>query len=176
MRLSNSRRRQTHRRLTAINTTSTADMSFILLIFFLVTSSMDTDKGLRHNMPPKEEKKELAATDIDRKDVFSVSITKENTFLLNDTLCSEREIMTRMKSFVANVRENHVIEVKADKNATYSKYFMLQNIISRIYKTLRDEEAVRRYHKTFSNCNDEQQTIIQKAIPQRVSEEFTDVE
>ena len=38
-----------------LNTTSTADISFMLLIFFLVTSSMDTDKGLTSQLPPPED-------------------------------------------------------------------------------------------------------------------------
>ena len=46
-------RKRNHRQIPELNTTSTADISFMLLIFFLVTSSMDTDKGLMRQMAPR---------------------------------------------------------------------------------------------------------------------------
>lgn len=176
MRLNNASRRQYHRRIPALNTTATADMSFILLIFFLLTSSMDTEKGLQQNLPPKETKKEIETKNIDRENVFSVYITEQNTYTLNDTLRSIKEIENRLSAFITQKSSEHVIEILANRESSYQTYFRLQNLIAKTYSKLRDAEARKRYKIPYSICNDEQQEKIQTAIPQRVSEEFVNTE
>ena len=59
--------RKRNRRVRGLNTTSTADISFMLLIFFLVASSMDIDKGLTRQLPPMEAKQEQKAAEVDKK-------------------------------------------------------------------------------------------------------------
>ena len=176
MRLNNASRRQYHRRIPALNTTATADMSFILLIFFLLTSSMDTEKGLQQNLPPKETKKEIETKNIDRENVFSVYITEQNTYTLNDTLRSIKDIENRLSAFITQKSSEHVIEILANRESSYQTYFRLQNLIAKTYSRLRDAEARKRYKIPYSICNDEQQEKIQEAIPQRVSEEFVNTE
>lgn len=176
MRLNNASRRQYHRRIPALNTTATADMSFILLIFFLLTSSMDTEKGLQQNLPPKETKKEIETKNIDRENVFSVYITEQNTYTLNDTLRSIKDIENRLSAFITQKSSEHVIEILANRESSYQTYFRLQNLIAKTYSKLRDAEARKRYKIPYSICNDEQQEKIQTAIPQRVSEEFVNTE
>lgn len=176
MRLNNASRRQYHRRIPALNTTATADMSFILLIFFLLTSSMDSEKGLQQNLPPKETKKEIETKNIDRENVFSIYITEQNTYTLNDTLRSIKDIENRLSAFITQKSSEHVIEILANRESTYQTYFRLQNLIAKTYSKLRDAEARKRYKIPYSICNDEQQEKIQTAIPQRVSEEFVNTE
>ena len=176
MRLNNASRRQYHRRIPALNTTATADMSFILLIFFLLTSSMDSEKGLQQNLPPKETKKEIETKNIDRENVFSVYITEQNTYTLNDTLRSIKDIENRLSAFITQKSSEHVIEILANRESSYQTYFRLQNLIAKTYSKLRDAEARKRYKIPYSICNDEQQEKIQEAIPQRVSEEFVNTE
>ena len=176
MRLNNASRRQYHRRIPALNTTATADMSFILLIFFLLTSSMDTEKGLQQNLPPKETKKEIEMKNIDRENVFSIYITEQNTYTLNDTLRSIKEIENRLSAFITQKSSEHVIEILANRESSYQTYFRLQNLIAKTYSKLRDAEARKRYKIPYSICNNEQQEKIQTAIPQRVSEEFVNTE
>ena len=176
MRLNIASRRQYHRRIPALNTTATADMSFILLIFFLLTSSMDTEKGLQQNLPPKETKKEIETKNIDRENVFSIYITEQNTYTLNDTLRSIKDIENRLSAFITQKSSEHVIEILANRESSYQTYFRLQNLIAKTYSKLRDAEARKRYKIPYSICNDEQQEKIQTAIPQRVSEEFVNTE
>lgn len=176
MRLNNASRRQYHRRIPALNTTATADMSFILLIFFLLTSSMDSEKGLQQNLPPKETKKEIEMKNIDRENVFSIYITEQNTYTLNDTLRSIKDIENRLSAFITQKSSEHVIEILANRESSYQTYFRLQNLIAKTYSKLRDAEARKRYKIPYSICNDEQQEKIQTAIPQRVSEEFVNTE
>ena len=64
--------RRRHREVPELNTTSTADISFMLLVFFLVTSSMDADKGMGRMLPPVNDQQEQR--DISRSDILQLSI------------------------------------------------------------------------------------------------------
>ena len=159
-----------------INISPLIDVIFILLIFFLLTSSMDTEKGLQQNLPPKETKKEMDVKNIDRERVFSIYITEQNTYTLNDTLRSIKDIENRLSAFITQKSSEHVIEILANRESSYQTYFRLQNLIAKTYSKLRDAEARKRYKIPYSICNDEQQEKIQTAIPQRVSKEFVNTE
>lgn len=67
-----------------LNTTSTADISFMLLIFFLVTSSMDVDKGLTRQLPPftKQEQQESV---VSKKNLMKITITADNRTLIDES-------------------------------------------------------------------------------------------
>ena len=65
-----------HSQVPSLNTTSTADISFMLLVFFLVTSSMDSDKGLRRQLPPPPQE-EQQAVDILQEDIMTVVLSAD---------------------------------------------------------------------------------------------------
>ena len=67
-------RRRNKREVPQLNTTSTADISFMLLIFFLVTSSMDTDKGLTSQMPPPEDSTEQQDQEVKKRNVMELQL------------------------------------------------------------------------------------------------------
>lgn len=68
---------KTKRKVPGINASSTADISFMLLIFFLITTSMDTDRGLARRLPPPPESEEQKMTLSLRKETFSrLKLTK----------------------------------------------------------------------------------------------------
>ena len=67
-----------------LNTTSTADISFMLLIFFLVTTSMDVDKGLLRQLPsPEPQKKEQQQSVVDKANLMALRLTAGDTLLVN---------------------------------------------------------------------------------------------
>ena len=74
-----------------LNTTSTADISFMLLIFFLVTSSMDTDKGLLRQLPPLPDEKEQPL-DINKEHVMTIALDNQNQLSLDGTLVSLQQL------------------------------------------------------------------------------------
>ena len=68
-----------------LNTTSTADISFMLLIFFLVTTSMDVDKGLLRQLPsPEPQKKEQQESVVDKNNLMAIHLTAGDTLLVNN--------------------------------------------------------------------------------------------
>lgn len=175
-----------------LNTTSTADISFMLLVFFLVTSSMDTDKGLPRQLPPPDETTELQEHEVKRRNVMELAIDATDRLTCNGEAVSTDELSRRVEEFVANengdpqlpemsrrevhllglcaVSDRHVITVEADRRSTYNAYFEMQNAIVRGYARLRDRLARQRFRRSYAQCSQEQRDAIAIVYPQRISE------
>lgn len=164
-----------------LNTTSTADISFMLLILFLVTTSMDSNFGLLRLLPKADDKQEeTVQKDVDRRNVFTINITADDQIMHEDTELKDAEIIPLLKEFVMNPKgkselsespEKHIIMITCDEASHYDTYFRLENNIVRMYKQLREEESERRFGREFSQLTDRQKQTIRETIPQRISEE-----
>ena len=86
-----------------LNTTSTADISFMLLIFFLVTTSMDVDKGLRRQLPPAQQEKIEQESLVDKGKLMELKITEGNVLLLNGQPINMDELRIRTEEFITKV-------------------------------------------------------------------------
>ena len=87
------------RKVPAMNATSSADIAFMLLIFFLITTSMDTDKGLARRLPPpvpKDQKKN--DVDVNKRNLLVVLINSSNQILCGDQFVDIKQLKTRLKS------------------------------------------------------------------------------
>ena len=174
MRIKNVWRKHRKRRIPQLNTVATADISFMLLIFFLVTTSIDSDRVLRRQLPPREANKEIRAKDVDRNNVITVCITKDNKLTVNNEEISEQLLCNKLSDFIKKKGDKHIIEVRASTTANYDTYFHLQNSIVEIYRNVRNDSAMSRYHMPFNNCDSNIQSRIREAYPQRISEVFTE--
>ena len=120
-----------------LNTTSTADISFMLLIFFLLTTSMDSDKGLGRMMPPPEPDKQEEMQDVKKDNVLTLHLMKGGKLTIDDDEVDiNPSIRKTIKQFVVSVGESHIIELQVDRSADYDSYFKLQNQIVQSYKEL----------------------------------------
>lgn len=161
----------------SLNTTSTADISFMLLTFFLVTSSMDVDKGLVRQLPPfdKEEQTD-EAKDVSKENTLSFSITAQNEVMLNDKPVVVADIRRRIVDFVRMRGAQHLILVDANPASDYNTYFTLENEIVAAYAEVRNAEAKRRYHRDYASCTDEQRKKVRDIYPQHLSETYNTAE
>jgi len=175
-----------------LNTTSTADISFMLLVFFLVTSSMDTDKGLPRQLPPPEDNTQEEEVEIKERNVLELELDANDRLTLNGEPADYDELTRRVAEFVANknddsslpeksdrevhlfgrirVSDRHVITVKTNRNTTYNAYFEMQNAIVKGYYQLRNELAKRQFGHSYARCSQEQRDAIALVYPQRISE------
>lgn len=154
-----------------LNTTSTADISFMLLIFFLVTTSMDSDKGLGRQLPPIDPEEQEQIQDIDRTQVLTLHIMEDGEVTSDEKSAKIDDSLRReIRHFIIEKGPRHIIELQVDKNADYDTYFRLQNQIIRAYKEIRNAAAQKKYGKNYSQCSDEQRNEISKIYPQRIQE------
>ena len=91
------------KKVPGLNSSSTADISFILLIFFLVTTSMDTDMGLARRLPqPPEKDQEDAQIDVKERNVLNVRLNAAGNLMCNHDFIDIKELRPRAKEFIEN--------------------------------------------------------------------------
>lgn len=158
------------RQVPALDTTSTADISFMLLIFFLVTTSLDNDEGLTRYLSPIPQKNEQTLMDVNRNDLMTIAIDANDRLTCNGDTLTAKALEKRVETFVVERGSKHVIAVNTDRQASYDAYFAMQNAIVNGYANARDNMARKEYHKPFTQCTAEQRERITKLCPQRISE------
>ena len=164
-------RKRYRQQIPELNTTSTADISFMLLIFFLVTSSMDTEKGLLRQMaPPPQEQQQ--PTEVNKDHVLQVALDASNQLTCNGKPVDVKQLADEIKTMVMVNREGHVITIHTDRQTSYEAYFKMQNAIVGAYSSLREAYAQKYFGKHYKACNSEERTAINDYYPQRISEDL----
>ena len=165
-------RRKQHETL-GLNTTSTADISFMLLIFFLVTTSMDVDKGLLRQLPsPEPQKKEQQQTMVDKANLMTLRLTAGDTLLVNDKPMKVSQLKEETIRFVHRLGKKHLISIESDRDADYNLYFQMQNQLMEAYSQLRNETAQKKYHRDYALLNNDQKEQVRNICPQRITESY----
>lgn len=172
MRIQNTHRKRIRRRVPQLNAVATADISFMLLIFFLMTTSMYKEEGLSRQLHPQDIRDKEQPINVDSRNVLTIVITPENKYTVNNMLTPQKELEEKIFSFITKTGEKHIIHIIANKKANYESYFSIQNTIANIYRELRNKKALEIYKKNMTECNDEEQEYIRKRIPQHITEEF----
>ena len=152
-----------------LNTSSTADISFMLLIFFLVTSSMDTDKGLMRQLPPLPDEKQQPM-DVKQDHVMIIRLDAKDNLSLDGTLLSDIQLTEELKHRIEADRLEHVISIETCRETSYEAYFHVQNAVVRAYGSLRDARARQLCGKPYSRCSADEREDVDHYYPQRISE------
>ena len=182
------------KKIPEINASSMADISFLLLIFFLVTTSMDVNQGLARRLPPPiPPDQKVEDTDINKRNLFVVKINWENKLLVQGQELDVKQLRAKAKEFIVNAEDaadmpklfeedfgepfgtlkytkEHVISVQNDAETQYQAYLEVQNELVAAYNELREECAQKYFHKSYNDLDEEWQKKIQKIYPQKISE------
>ena len=119
-----------------LNTTSTADISFMLLVFFLVTSSMDSDHGLGRKLSPVDDQRQ-EQRDINRSNVLQIAIDDNDVVTCEGEQVTPDKLQQQVESFLASRQtDNYAIAVETGRKTSYNAYFEMQNSIVAAYKRL----------------------------------------
>ncbi len=176
-----------------INSSSTADIAFMLLIFFLTTTSMDTDRGLARRLPPPPENKEQKDDIIVKeRNVLQVRLNKDDQLMVGGEWSEIRQLREKAKEFIANpnddanlpekhsknipffgdvmITEKHVISVQNDVGTSYNAYLQVQNELVAAYNELRQELARAQFGKDLADCSEDEKDAIAQYYPQKISE------
>ena len=181
------------RSVPGINSSSTADIAFMLLIFFLITTSMDTDRGLARRLPPPPENKEQKDDIIVKeRNVLQVRLNKDDQLMCGQDYIDIKQLKEKAKEFIVNpyddeklpekhrknipllgdcmITEKHVISVQNDVGTSYKAYIDVQNELVAAYNELRDELGKAKFGKTYAQCDEDEQKAIREYYPQKISE------
>ena len=113
---------KTHREpMTSFNTISLTDIIFLLLVFFLLSSTFVLQPGIKVQLPT------TTHTDISSEKSIVISLTKEGTIYLNDELINRVELGARLRQMVLNVG-NPIIALRSDKASTIENLIEVMDI------------------------------------------------
>ena len=161
-----------------INAGSMADIAFLLLIFFLVTTTIAEDKGVLVKLPPwsDEPPPELR---LNERNVYSVLVNANNQLLVRGTPKNIDNLREDAKDFIMNPTRDEmmaedpkkaIISLKNDRGTKYETYLKVYNELKAAYNELREEEALKRHNKSFEFITAAQQKAIRSDIPLVISE------
>lgn len=154
-----------------VNAGSMADIAFLLLIFFLVTTTIETDSGISRKLPPIQPPEE-APPEIKQKNIFTVLVNSNNELLVEDERMELKDLREAAKEFLDNgggqgaeacnycqgpgdpsSSDNPVkavISLQNDSKTEYGTYIAVQNELVGAYNDLRNREAQRLYGRSFN--------------------------
>jgi hypothetical protein len=145
----------------------------MLLIFFLVTTSMDVDKGLLRQLPsPEPQKKEQQQSVVDKANLMELRLTAGDTLLVNGKPMQVSRLKEETIRFVHRLGKKHLISIESDRDADYNLYFQMQNQLMEAYSQLRNETAQKKYHRDYALLNNDQKEQVRNICPQRITESY----
>ena len=162
-----------------INASSMADIAFLLLVFFLVTTTIDVERGITVKLPEwSEEPPE--DINIKKRNIFSVLVNASNQLLVRGELADIDDLRRRAKEFIMNpyndpelaeAPNTAIISLKNDRGTSYKTYIAVYNELKAAYNELWDEECMRLYGEHYSeDLPIEKKRVIKKKIPFVISE------
>ena len=185
------------RAIQEINAGSMADIAFLLLIFFLVSTTMDTDSGIVRKLPPMPEKEQQEEqVDVKERNIFVVLVNRNNQLLVEGELMDIKDLRAAAKEFILNtyddpdlptkewidveffgqveVTKKHVISLQNDRGTSYGMYIAVQNELAGAYNDLREELSMKRFGVKYSDLKGEENKAKREAIeeiyPMKISE------
>ena len=178
--------------LPALNTTSTGDIAFLLLIFFLVATTMDVDKGIERRLPPMpDENQKQQDIKVNRRNIVVVRINAQDRILAGGTPMDVTQVKDKIKEFILNPANSEslpekemkdiegfgqyavskgVVSLQNDRGTSYSAYLRVQNEIVKAFNEIRDDFAMVNFGSKYADLDEDKQRIVRDAVPQSISE------
>jgi len=185
------------RELQEINAVSMADIAFLLLIFFLVSTTMDTDMGIVRKLPPMpEEEMNEDEVEVRERNIFVVLVNRYDKLFVEGETMELEDLKAAAKEFIVNpyndpdlpakevidvpyfgaveVTTKHVISLQNDRGTSYEMYIAVQNELAEAYNELRDELSMRKFGMKFDDLegdeNKDKREAIEEIYPKKISE------
>jgi len=172
-----------------INAGSMADIAFLLLIFFLVTTTMDVDSGIGRILPPMP-KGDIP--EVNKRNILQVRINKKDKLLVNKKEIAVNELRPQVKEFIQNPMNSEIlpqkkkitiaalgeiwvskgiISLKNDRGTSYEMYINVQNELTAAINELRNEVSNQHFGMDYTSLTDKNKLkAIRKEIPMAISE------
>ncbi|MDR0295231.1 MAG: biopolymer transporter ExbD [Prevotellaceae bacterium] len=175
-----------------INAASMADIAFLLLTFFLMTTTMNVDTSLARRLPPMVEDGPDKKVEINRRNIMVVLINKNDRLFAGGQSMEVGELREAVKEFILNPTDSPakpekelkaipgingqfhiskgVISLQNDRGTSYGAYIAVQNELVAAYTEMRDEFSITHFGRSYASLDDDQQEAVREAIPQTISE------
>ncbi len=174
-----------------INSSSMADIAFLLLIFFLVSTTMEVDTGIYKKLPPIPEKDVKTEQKVKTRNVLAILVSRNNELMVNRELLDISQLRERVKEFILNPQNKKdlpekqvktipffgdvmvskgLVSLQNDRGTSYEMYIKVQDELAQAARELKDEKAMQKWGKKYSELDEEQQKAVKKYVPMAISE------
>ncbi|MFI3259085.1 MAG: biopolymer transporter ExbD [Rikenellaceae bacterium] len=184
------------RKVTEINAGSMADIAFLLLIFFLVATTMNVDTGLVRMLPPMpQDEQQQDDIKVKERNLFLVFISGSGNIMAGGEQLTIYQLKDKTKDFILNPYNDEnlpekniktfdlpdgttwdypvslgVVSLQNTRETNYDIYIMVQNELTRAFNEVRNEVSMARFGKMFADLLEDQRKVVTKAIPVQISE------
>ena len=180
------------RKTPGLNTQSTADIAFLLLCYFLMTSTMDQQSGLQRRLPPMpDQNQKTEDTKVNKRNIIIVKINSSDRLFAGDQILDVSQLKDKIKEFITNPNNDPnlperemkniegygeypvskgVISLQNDRGTSYRAYIAVQNELVKAINEVRDDFSKQNYGKAYAFLTEDQQKIVREAVPQNISE------
>ena len=176
----------------AINSSSTADIAFLLLCYFLMTTTLGTQTGLSRRLPPMPDpNQKVEDQKVNRRNIIIVKINSADRILAGSEPIDVSQLKDKIKIFLTNPTDDPslpvmeateiagigtrnvskgVISLQNYRGTSYQAYIAVRNELVKAVNELRDEASMREFGKKFLALDEDQQKSIKELVPQQISE------
>ena len=184
------------RKTPEVRADSQADIAFLLLIFFLVATTMNSDKGLSRVLPPlPPEDVKVEDIKVKERNILLVFVNAAGQIMAGNESMDIRGLKDKAKEFILNPMDDEnlpekkdteidlpdgskwtypvsegVISLQTTRDTNYEVYIMVQNELSRAFNEVREQVAMQKFGQAFKDLNEDQRSAVTKAVPQKISE------
>lgn len=160
-----------------INAGSMADIAFLLLIFFLVTTTIVNETGIRVKLPPWDPN--VQPKEIIDRNVLNILVNASDQILVEKKEASVETIKETTKRFIMNPQRlltlpenprNAIVSLQNDRGTTYRKYVEVYNEVKAAYNELWEEASQLRFRKSYKDLSEVDRKDIRRDIPLVISE------
>jgi len=175
-----------------INAGSMADIAFLLLIFFLVTTTMDVDTGIIRKLPPPVEN-DQENVDVKDRNVLKILVNSHDMLLIDGERGDINMLKNKVKDFMALHPDNDkypeikpkfikelnkevmvskgVISLKNDRGTSYGMYIKVQDELAKAFNEMKNEKSLQMYGVKYSQLVDSKKIkTINALVPVPISE------
>lgn len=184
------------RKTPEVRADSQADIAFLLLIFFLVATTMNTDKGISRVLPPiPPEDVKVEDQKQKERNVLLVFVNGAGQLMVADEMIDIRNLKDKAKEFILNVNDDEnmpekedkeidmpdgskwvyktskgVISLQTTRDTNYETYIQVQNELTRVFSEIREDVSMQKFNKHFDELDEEERKVITTAVQQKISE------
>lgn len=160
-----------------INGSSMADIAFLLLIFFLVTTTINVDTGIGMVLPPPVTD-DNPPPPIRERNLMKILVNAQGLILMDEQPTQIGEVQTKLIEFIKNPSNNEelaispqaaIVSLKTQRQTPYRIYIDMLDEVIGAYAVLRNEVALANYGREYGSLNNEQRKAVDDIYPKKIS-------
>jgi biopolymer transport protein ExbD len=174
-----------------LNASSMADIAFLLLSFFLLTTTMDQNLGMPRRLPQLIEDEQEKPPEINKRNIMQIHVNSLDLLMVNKRPMEVVLLKEEVRMFLLNPRNEEdkpekeikdieglgpisvgkgVVSLQTDRGTSYRMYMSVQNEIMRAYSELRDEFSISHFQSPYAKLTEDEQKAVRGVYPLNISE------